>query len=263
MNRGDKEGFYKQVTEELQLGRYDLDLWEMALAESGNDENIALVKYKLLRVRRLSGEKIVKEEPRSAEAEVKIEATPDPIQEPQPEVVASAKLTKNGHTRTSYIMTTVFYFLLVLGIGYVNKVMALNEKVSNDRYRELLQVANKQYNEIRDEWHRLAKSRDFKKLPAREQDRINKQYDAKLLSARVAMSEGPHSQNKMQERWQAHFGMMAATLLCQIGIWISVLNLSNHLKLGCLTTFLMIAIPIIGWFMLFYVGYKNCQEIPD
>lgn len=261
MNRGDKEGFYKQVTEELQLGRYDLDLWEMALAESGNDENIALVKYKLLRVKRLSGERIVKEEPQPAEAEVKIEVAPDPIQEPQPEVAASTKLTKNGHTRGSYIMTTIFYFLLILVIGYVNKTLTLNEKIANDHSRELLKVANNQYNEIRNEWHKLVKSRDFKKLPAGEQDRINKQYDAKLLAARVAMSGGPDAERRMRETWNAQTRALIATLLCQIGIWISIFNLSNHLKIGCLTTFIMIAIPIIGWFMLFYVGYKNCQEI--
>lgn len=47
MNRGDRECFYKQVTEELQRGQYDLDLREMALSEAQNDENIALVKYKV------------------------------------------------------------------------------------------------------------------------------------------------------------------------------------------------------------------------
>lgn len=158
-------------------------------------------------------------------------------------------------------MTTVFYFLLILVIGYVNKTLTLNEKVANDHSRELAQFANNQYNEIRNEWHRLVKSRDFKKLPAREQDRINKQYDAKLLAARVAMSGGPDAERRMREAWSAQTRAFIATLFCQIGIWISVFNLSNHLKLGCLTTFLMIAIPIIGWFMLFYVGYKNCQEI--
>lgn len=263
MNRENQEGFYKQVTEELQLGRYDMDIWEMALAESGNDENIALIKYKLLRVRRLSGERIVKEDPKPVKAEVKTEAAPEPIPEIQSEAPTPINSMKNSHTRTSYIMTTLFYFLMILGIGYVNKVMALNEKVANERYRELLQVANNQYNETQNEWHRLSKSKEFKKLSVREQGKIQKQYDAKLRSTTAAMTGGPNSEQKMQERWQAHFGMMAATLLCQIGIWISIFNLSNHLKLGCLSTFIMIAIPIVGWFMLFYVGYKNCQEISD
>ncbi|GAB1353178.1 hypothetical protein MASR1M12_19120 [Erysipelotrichia bacterium] len=259
MNRGDQESVYKQVTEELQLGKYDLDIWEIALAESGNDENIALVKYKLLRVRRLLGERIAKEEPRPAETEAKIEAAPDPIQESQPEVAASTKLTKNGHTRGSYIMTTVFYFLLILVIGYVNKTLTLNEKVANDHSRELAQFANNQYNEIRNEWHKLVKSRDFKKLPAREQDRINKQYDAKLLAARVAMTGGPDSDRRMRETWNAQTRVFIATLICQIGLWFSIFKLAGHLKLGCLTTVLLVAIPIVGWIGIFYVACQNCR----
>jgi hypothetical protein len=69
------------------------------------------------------------------------------------------------------------------------------------------------------------------------------------------------SEKKMRDTWNAQTGALIATLICQIGVWFSIFKLAEHLKLGCLTTVLMVAVPLVGWFMLFYVGYKNCQEI--
>jgi len=76
MTRGTSEDHYKQVAEELQSGVYDQDLWDRAYHESDGDETRALFKYKMLRVKRLSGNEETEEAPLNTIANQEMEAEP-------------------------------------------------------------------------------------------------------------------------------------------------------------------------------------------
>lgn len=265
MNRGNPEDVYKQVSEEIASGTYDQDLWEIALSDAGGDENIALVRYKLFRVRRLSGQEIPTEEkeaPQQPEEEQKHDSFSDPANEANPSEFPKSEAKKPiAMSKGSYIMTIFFYLILIFGFGYVNKTLDITQKIAQDRSMEIRKVGNIEYNNVRNEWTKLSKSKEYKRMSEQEKKKKLEHYDAKLLAARIKMSGGPEADQKMREDMHSQLRAAIATLFCLVGMWVSVFNLAKHLKMGCFTTVLLVGIPIIGWAGLLYVAYKNCQEL--
>lgn len=262
--QGKPEDYYKQVSEELANGLYDQDLWQAALSEAGDDVNIATARYKLFRIRRLSGQEIpVSENEEEAEqgnfagspasqAFPSIPAVDDPPEQSKKSPVA-------------HILTTVFYLLAILGLGYVNQALGLSIKISQEPV-STSQISSDEYNRevnnVRSEWSTLSKSKEFKRLSASEQKKLLRQYDERLhvLNRQISLFPSPQESQKMRERFDATTRSVISAYLCLIGILILTFKLSGHLKLGCLTTVILVVIPIIGWLGLLYIAIRNCQQ---
>ncbi len=254
MSRENSEDHYKQVAEELQAGTYDQDLWENAYNESNGDEARAMLKYKMLRVKRLSGKE---------DAQQKVLNTSSINPASEFERIETQPPVHQQKNLRSFLIVTFLYCCLYFGLSYVSWVLNANLNIAAQQEQKIREAVIGNSQQLINEWQKLRHSRSFKQLNKNEKKQLEEQYAQKMLKAREAVNnlEPP---DQTSQRIAAEFGMISLILLVQIASLFVVWKFSGHLKLGCVTTFFLLIIPVFGWIALIYLGFKNnCREDPS